>query len=292
MIVKVMNLLLLLGVSKGLVSKGLVSKCLVNKGLINKGNSIVNMVKKVRQEDYLYNLYKGKTENQKIYENYLEDNKTKIVIVTGPAGTGKTLLGCIRGIKGMKSGEYSKMIITRPMISVEEEELGFLPGNIVKKMDPWTRPIMDILMEYYSKSEIDNMIYSNKIEMSPLAYMRGRTFNSGIIIADEMQNSTPAQMLMLTTRIGKDSKLIITGDLKQTDRKKETNGLSDLVNKVKKYNIKKETELIKIIELDKGDIERSEIVEKIIEIYEEEEKVKNSDAALIPLKDKPRKGVL
>jgi hypothetical protein len=137
---------------------------------------------------------------------------------------------------------------------------------------------MDVLMETYKKSEIELMISSNKIEISPLAYMRGRTFKSSLIIADEMQNSSPSQMLMLTTRIGSKSKLIITGDLVQTDKKEGKNGLSDLINKIRSYSNelnksgegKRSSSLncIEIIELTKEDIERSEIVEKIIEIYD------------------------
>jgi phosphate starvation-inducible protein PhoH len=141
--------------------------------------------------------------------------------------------------------------------------------------------------------------------MCPLGYMRGRTFKSALIIADEMQNSSPMQMLMLTTRLGSKSKLIITGDLQQTDKKEEKNGLLDLMNKIKSYKMKESLKSIEIIELKKEDIERSEIVEKIIEIYDYEEgkkkemslknnntlvvlnssqKVYDGDAALIPLK--------
>jgi phosphate starvation-inducible PhoH-like protein len=206
------------------------------------------------------------------------------------------MFACMKAIDLLKSRKLNKIVITRPIVSVEEEELGFLPGNLVKKMDPWTRPIMDIFMEFYSKTEMDNMIYNNIIEISPLAYMRGRTFKNSFIIADEMQNSTPNQMLMLTTRIGENSKLVITGDLKQTDRVIDKNGLSDLINKVKIYNNNhNETkDSIEIIEFDKEDIERSKIVEKVIDIYQfKETNINNnskysSDAALIPLNRIPR----
>ena len=101
-------------------------------------------------------------------------------------------------------------------------------------MDPWTKPIFDIFQEYYPKSEVDNFVYNNVIEICPLAFMRGRTFKNSFIIADEMQNSSPNQMKMLTTRIGVNSKMIITGDLAQSDLPRE-NGLSDLMNKLKNY---------------------------------------------------------
>jgi phosphate starvation-inducible PhoH-like protein len=141
-------------------------------------------------------------------------------------------------------------------------------------MDPWTRPIFDLFLEFFSKSELDNFIFNNKIEISPLAYMRGRTFKNSFIIADEMQNSSPNQMKMLTTRIGINSKMVITGDLKQSDIKAE-NGLYDLINKIKIYNesYHESNDLIKIIDFEKHDIERSEIVKKIIDIYDLDVKV-------------------
>jgi len=237
--------------------------------------------------------YLPKNENQEKYVNYLNNNDANIVVSVGPAGTGKTMFACMKAIDLLKSRKLNKIVITRPIVSVEEEELGFLPGNLVKKMDPWTRPIIDIFMEFYSKTEVDNMIYNNIIEISPLAYMRGRTFKNAFIIADEMQNSTPNQMLMLTTRIGENSKLVITGDLKQTDRKMDNNGLSDLIEKVKVYkkNHNETNNSIEIIEFGKEDIERSKIVEKVISIYQYKEtksSTHSSDAALIPLNRLPR----
>jgi len=206
--------------------------------------------------------------NQKIYSDYLDDNNNAIIVAVGPAGTGKTMFACIKAIQMLKSGQFNKIVITRPVVPVEED-IGFLPGNIVKKMDPWTRPIMDIFMEHYSKTEIDNMIYNNIIEISPLAYMRGRTFKNAFIIADEMQNSSPNQMMMLTTRIGENSRIAITGDLKQSD-KMMANGLSDLINKLKiyyNYNLSNSNEKIKLVEFNVSDVERSEIVKKVIDIY-------------------------
>jgi phosphate starvation-inducible PhoH-like protein len=208
------------------------------------------------------NLYNPKNINQKTLVKCLDDEASKIVISLGPAGTGKTLFSCQKAITQLKREEISKIILTRPVVTVEEE-IGFLPGNIIKKMDPWTKPIFDIFLEYYSKAELDLMLNSGKIEICPLAFMRGRTFKNSIILADEMQNSSPVQMKMLSTRIGVNSRLIITGDLNQSDIPKE-NGLRDFVSKVERYN---NTEMIKIIRFDNDDIERSEIVKKVIEIY-------------------------
>ena len=227
--------------------------------------------------EFIPEKYIPKNENQMHYVNLLNNNSVSIVIASGPAGTGKTMFACIRAIELLKNKKLNKIVLTRPIITVEEEELGFLPGNLVKKMDPWTRPILDIFMEYYSKTDIENMIFNNIIEISPLAYMRGRTFKNAFIIADEMQNSTPNQMLMLTTRLGMNSKLVITGDLKQTDRSTENNGLLDLLNKKKifdKYNNNKND--IEVVEFQNLDIERSAIVQKIMNLYQfnEESEIK------------------
>jgi phosphate starvation-inducible PhoH-like protein len=209
-------------------------------------------------------IYKPKTVNQEHYVNCLNNIDSKIIISVGPAGTGKTMFACQKAISQMKSDQINKIIITRPVVTVEEE-IGFLPGNIIKKMDPWTKPIFDIFLEYYSRVELDLMLNNGKIEICPLAFMRGRTFKNAFIIADEMQNSSPNQMKMLTTRLGDNSRMVITGDLKQTDILKE-NGLYDFITRLEKHN---NTELIKLIKLDNNDIERSEIVKKVIEIYEE-----------------------
>ena len=241
-------------------------------------------------------LYTPKTVNQNKYVNFLNDETNKIIISTGPAGTGKTLFACQKAITQMKSEDINKIIITRPVVTVEEE-IGFLPGNIIKKMDPWTKPIFDIFLEYYSKSELDLMLNNGKIEICPLAFMRGRTFKYSFIIADEMQNSSPNQMKMLATRLGINTRMVITGDLNQTDIPKE-NGLYDFISRFEKYN---DTQLIKLIKLETDDIERSEIVKKVIEIYDYKKentnlvniknnniykpnniKLYNNDAALIP----------
>jgi phosphate starvation-inducible PhoH-like protein len=213
--------------------------------------------------------YRPRSENQKQYVSHLQNDDISIVFGIGPAGCGKTLFACVTAIEGLKRGEFQKILLTRPVVPVEEEELGFLPGTLVKKMDPWTRPLMDIFLEFFSQQELDFMINSGVIEISPLAYMRGRTFKRCFIIADEMQNSTPNQMLMLTTRIGNDSKMVITGDLKQSDRSIDKNGLLDVMNKIRDYKGRSMGDGvgIEIVEMNHSDIERSPIVSKILDIY-------------------------
>jgi len=217
-----------------------------------------------------HTIYKPKGENQEKYFKYLNDAETKLIITLGPAGTGKTLFACQKAIQQMLSFEIEKIIITRPVVTVEED-IGFLPGNIIKKMDPWTKPIFDIFLEYYSKTKLDQLLNNGKIEICPLAFMRGRTFKNAFIIADEMQNSSPNQMKMLTTRLGENSKIVITGDLQQSDLHVE-NGLHNLIEKINNYKIKNETKLIKILEMTNDDIERSEIVRHIIDIYDFKDK--------------------
>ena len=242
----------------------------------------------------LGNFYKPKSDNQKKYVECLNDDKNKIIFSIGPAGTGKTALACNTAIKDYHAGKYNKIIITRPVVPVEEE-IGYLPGTMNKKMDPWIRPIIDIFSEFYSQKEIDDMLYNNIIEISPLGFMRGRTFKKAFIIADEMQNSSPNQMMMLTTRIGEGSKMVITGDLKQADKVGQYSGLHDFIKKWKiyeeqeriKYNNSNINHGISVIELGKEDIMREPIISKLLDIYDidelkvNKEKIKN-DCALIP----------
>ena len=221
----------------------------------------------------LSNFYKPRSANQESYVKYLNDQRIKLLFAFGPAGTGKTMLACNHAIKELKNGNVQKIVITRPVVPVEEEEIGFLPGNINKKMDPWMRPVFDIFYEFYQKRDVETMLYNNVIEISPLAFMRGRTFKHAYIIADEMQNSSPNQMLMLTTRIGDGSKMIITGDLKQSDRGMES-GLYDFIKKYKTYQNYlsglgiNSTSEIKIVELENCDIERSKVINKLLDIYD------------------------
>ena len=217
-------------------------------------------------------LYKPRTQNQKTYLSHLLDPNTPIVFGIGPAGCGKTLFACITAIQALKAGTIQKVILTRPIVPVEEEELGFLPGTLVKKMDPWTRPLFDIFLEHYKQHELDFMISSGIIEISPLAYMRGRTFKRAFVIADEMQNSSPTQMLMLATRIGEGSKMVITGDLKQSDRC-ANNGLLDFIQRYGAFcEVSKDCDDglgIELVHMKAEDIQRSPIVSKILALYEE-----------------------
>jgi phosphate starvation-inducible PhoH-like protein len=209
-------------------------------------------------------LYSPRTENQREYMKYLGNQSVPLVLGIGPAGTGKTLMACIQAVNDLKSGNIKKIIMTRPVVTVEED-IGFLPGNLIHKMNPWTRPMFDILLEYYSQKDIDFMLQSGVLEISPLGFMRGRTFKRAFIIADEMQNSSPAQMMMLVTRIGDGARMVITGDLQQSDRM-ENNGLLEFLGKIRKYH-RAPLDTIKVVEMKSVDVQRSPIVSQILDIY-------------------------
>lgn len=202
-----------------------------------------------------------RNKHQESYLFKLNDESKNIIFAIGPAGTGKTLLAVQMGIKLFQEGKVDKVIVTRPAVSVDED-LGFLPGTLNEKMAPWTRPIFDVLGEYYQQKDIESMLYEGIIEISPLAYMRGRTFKNAYIIADEMQNATQNQMKMLLTRLGENSKMVVTGDLNQADRIKD-NGLIDFIEKVKG----KQLNHIDAVYFDSRDIERHDAVKEVLELY-------------------------
>jgi len=202
----------------------------------------------------------ARTLNQRRYLELLTGH-APVIISTGPAGTGKTLLACQVGSKALASGQVQRLILTRPAVSVDEQH-GFLPGNLNKKMEPWTRPMFDALSRYWSGKKIQDMMLDHRIEVCPLAYMRGRTFDNAWIIGDEMQNSTPSQMKMLLTRIGEGSKMVIAGDGAQHDRGFEDNGLADLVRR-----LDLNSDSIKHLMFTEDDVVRAEVIKEILKMY-------------------------
>jgi phosphate starvation-inducible PhoH-like protein len=164
-------------------------------------------------------------------------------------------------VKYFLEGRVDRIVVTRPAVSADED-LGFLPGTLEEKMAPWTRPIFDVLREYFYANEIEGMIKEGVIEISPLAYMRGRTFKDSYIIADEMQNATPNQMKMLLTRIGSGSKMVVTGDLAQADRLKD-NGLIEFVDQLNSFDSKH----IEAVYFNHKDIERHDAVKEVLQVY-------------------------
>lgn len=208
-----------------------------------------------------------KSLNQEDYISLLTDDSKSIVFATGPAGTGKTMLAVLAGIKAYREGEVTKIILTRPAIGVDDEQHGFLPGDINAKMEPWTRPLFDVFAEYYNPKEVARMLDEQTIEIAPLAFMRGRTFKGAWIVADEMQNATPGQMKMLLTRLGEGSKIVVTGDTRQADRRSNDNGLLDFKGLVAAYQ---QSKYVAGVEFANRDIMRHPAVKEILHIYGED----------------------
>ena len=224
-------------------------------------SNVINLVDKKHQRRPRVQIY-PKNLNQESYLLKLNDPKKMIVFAIGPAGTGKTMLAVQWAIDQLKYGDATKIIVTRPAVSVDEEH-GFLPGDLNEKMAPWTRPIFDVFAENYNAKEIEAMVAEGVIETSPLAYMRGRTFKNAVVIADEMQNTTPSQMKMLLTRLGVGSKMVVTGDLQQADRP-HNNGLLEFL---KLYDNFENHRYVDLCHFDVGDVERHEAVKEILAIY-------------------------
>jgi phosphate starvation-inducible PhoH-like protein len=205
-----------------------------------------------------------RTRNQEALVMALQNPDAHIVVTAGPAGTGKTYLAMQAAIKALKEGACDRIVMTRPAVGVEGEQHGFLPGNLVAKMEPWTRPLLDVMREYYRPQDIVAMIEDQVVEIAPLAFMRGRTFKNAWIIADEMQNATPAQCKMLMTRIGSNSKIVITGDVEQADRQHGENGLMDLCERLQKGGVNG----IAVCSLEGRDVQRHKIIGPVLKLYQ------------------------
>ena len=201
--------------------------------------------------------------NQETYLEKLEDPSVDIVFAIGPAGTGKSLLGTLYAIQCLKAGLVQKIVITRPNIAVDDKDIGYLPGDIYSKMAPWTRPILEIFEDYYPVKMIESMIENNVIELLPMAYLRGRTLKNSVIILDEAQNTTPTSMVSALTRIGDGSKMIVTGDTRQSDRSTH-NGLTDFLHR---YT---HSSRVAVIEFAPTDVERHPVIGTILKWYNQE----------------------
>lgn len=207
---------------------------------------------------------KCKTIGQKKYIQAIKDNE--IVFGIGPAGTGKTYLAVALAVQAYKNKEIEKIILTRPAVEAGEK-LGFLPGDLEKKVDPYLRPLYDALGEMLGLETYLALIERGTIEIAPLAYMRGRTLNNAFIILDEAQNTTREQMKMFLTRMGEGSRVVVTGDITQIDL--PSNKMSGLVHAA---NVLKNVKGIGIVSLTYKDVVRHELVQNIITAYEKHEK--------------------
>jgi phosphate starvation-inducible PhoH-like protein len=205
-----------------------------------------------------------RSRNQEKLVLALQNPQSHIVITVGPAGTGKTYLAMQAAVRALRLGTCERIVMTRPAVGVEDERHGFLPGDLVAKMEPWTRPLLDVLREYYRPQDIVRMMEDQVIEISPLAYMRGRTFKQSWVIADEMQNATPAQVKMLMTRIGQNSRIVITGDVEQADRQGSNNGLLDLVQRISQQAV----DGIDLCQMGMKDVQRHPLIGPILDLYQ------------------------
>lgn len=200
--------------------------------------------------------------SQETYLLALENPQYDIVFGIGPAGTGKTLMATTWAIKQLRAGNVEKVVMTRPNVAVDDKDIGFLPGDIFKKMAPWMMPILDVFAEYYTQKEIEHMLEEKIIEMVPIAYIRGRTFKNSAIVVDEAQGTTINSMLSILTRIGENSKMVVTGDLEQTDRGGE-NGLADFLRRFENSN------KISVCKFRHKDIERHPVIQEVLDMYKD-----------------------
>ena len=206
---------------------------------------------------------KARTANQRRMVEASE--KHDLVFATGPAGTGKTYTAVALAVKALKNKEVKKIIITRPAVEAGEN-LGFLPGDLKEKIDPYLTPIYDALDDMVTSEKMKFYQENRIIEIAPLAYMRGRTLNNAFILLDEAQNTTPSQIKMFLTRMGPNSKVIVTGDMTQIDLpRNQRSGLTEA------YHILKDIKGIAFIQLDSSDVVRHKLVREIIKAYETED---------------------
>ncbi|UKI21279.1 MAG: PhoH family protein [Christensenella sp.] len=208
-------------------------------------------------------IIRPKTLGQKKYVDAIKKNS--IVFGVGPAGTGKTYLAVALAVYALKNHEIDKIILTRPAVEAGEK-LGFLPGDLSEKVDPYLRPLFDALQEMMGQDAYAKHIERGSIEIAPLAYMRGRTLSNSFIILDEAQNTTREQMKMFLTRMGENSRIVVTGDVTQIDLPKNVkSGLIDALD------VLKDVEGIEIVRLSAKDVVRHELVTRIIQAYEKAE---------------------
>ena len=211
----------------------------------------------------------NKTAGQRLYTDAIRTSQ--LTVAVGPAGTGKTFLAVALAVKAIKNKEVERLILTRPAVEAGEK-LGFLPGDMSQKVDPYLRPLYDALFEMLGAEGYQKLIDRNMVEIAPLAFMRGRTLNDAFIILDEAQNTTPEQMKMFLTRMGRGSKCVVTGDLTQVDLPlQRKSGLKDALD------LLSDIEEISIVRLTDRDVVRNDLVQKIVKAYEKRQEAKQHD---------------
>jgi len=241
----------------------------IDEDKIRDSKSLISMnINTENQMDLFIQTKKRKiiprTENQNKYFKLL--NSKNIVLAIGPAGTGKTFIAVAKAVSALMEGKVNKIILSRPAVEAGEK-LGFLPGDLKEKVDPFLRPIYDALYSLLPFEQVEKKITNNIIEIAPIAFMRGRTLEDCFVILDEAQNTTRTQMKMFLTRLGKNSQMVVVGDVTQIDLVSEhDSGLKDAIKKLKKISE------IGFVELYEKDVVRHDLVKKIISAYEKDNK--------------------
>jgi len=264
--VEIMNSLIALSKRGNSITEQNVNYAL-SLGEEHKSNEVVELDKDVVCHTVNGKPVKAKTIGQKQYLKAIDKNM--IVFGVGPAGTGKTYLAMAKAITAFKNNEINRIILTRPAIEAGEK-LGFLPGDLQSKVDPYLRPLYDALYEIMGADSFLKNMEKGLIEVAPLAYMRGRTLDNAFIVLDEAQNTTPAQMKMFLTRIGFGSKAIITGDLSQKDIPKDAISGLDVALKVLR-----DVDDIAVCHMTSQDVVRHPLVQKIVKAYDDYEQKSN-----------------
>lgn len=191
------------------------------------------------------------------------NNNIPALVCSGPTGSGKTFLSCREGILQIKEQKYKKLVITRPSVGIEDEDHGFLPGKLNTKMHHWMEPIYENIISEFGNKYLQTLQSNKTIEVVPLMYLRGRTFNDSFVIADEMQNSTIRQFKTILTRIGKNTKMVLTGDPEQADIL-DMNGLEDFILR---YNNLDNLQYSELVFLSNSDITRSDCIKEFLYMY-------------------------
>jgi phosphate starvation-inducible protein PhoH and related proteins len=205
----------------------------------------------------------ARTPRQFEYVRLLRSKNVPIVIAHGPAGCGKTMVATQVGIEEFEKGNVQRLVFSRPAVCSDEQH-GFLPGTLEEKMSPWVRPIVDCMRDRWSDKEVKRLCQDGRIEFAPLAFMRGRTFRESWVLCDEAQNCTKSQVLMVLTRIGEGSKIVMTGDLEQHDREIES-GLLDLVDRLEQSP--QDDDAFGLVAFDSSDVQRHPVIPKVLDLY-------------------------
>lgn len=211
---------------------------------------------------------KPKSEAQFLYADHMRDSRVALVVAAGAAGSGKTLLAIDAAINALEVGDVRKIVIARPVVSAGEE-LGFLPGTIEDKMRPWLLPLYDAMDKRTSSGKVRSMMESGRLELCPIAHMRGRTFDDAFVIVDEVQNVTDTQFRMVVTRIGIGSKLVLTGDPSQVDLPHGKSGLIDFLDRYERSNAVQTDSHVRVVRLTADDCVRHPVVREMLELYDE-----------------------